>query len=300
MKLAIRILLALFFLISGYFKVVDVDQFELFVYSFGWLPFWTITILSRFYIGFELVTGVILLLGIWLRSWMPVVIFTLLGSMVLLLVGYSMGANEYCQCYGPITPLTPPLIALKLGSFLILALLASRKDWLPFRGKNIVTIILMLAGLSLPFILSPPDFLAFTPTPPGAVSLEDIEVSEEGQSVIDSMRAVIEKEKVVFCFYSTRCKFCQRSARKLTTMAKRLNFEEHIAFLMAGKDPEISLFYERSQCADFPFGKMKGKDLLTIARGSIPKIYLFENEQLVQSLDYRTLNEADIKAFLNK
>ena len=79
---SIRILLGIFFIVSAVMKVLSLDTFVMYVYSFQLFPFVLTEIACRLLIGFEMLLGVMLILKlryklVWWTSMGLMVAFTL-------------------------------------------------------------------------------------------------------------------------------------------------------------------------------------------------------------------------------
>ena len=66
-RIVLRILVGVIFSVSAVAKLVAIDDFELYIYSYGWLPLSVSYVVARLCIGWEMVLGGLLLTGWWKR-----------------------------------------------------------------------------------------------------------------------------------------------------------------------------------------------------------------------------------------
>lgn len=66
-RLILRVLVGTLFVLSAVAKLVAIDDFELYIYSYGWFPLGMSYVVARLCIGWELVLGGLLLTGWWKR-----------------------------------------------------------------------------------------------------------------------------------------------------------------------------------------------------------------------------------------
>lgn len=141
----LKIIVGGVFLFSAVSKFVTIDAFEMYVYSFGFLPMGLCFYLSRVLIGAELIMGIALISHRNHR-------FTLITSLLFLLffVGFLVyaqliGRTDSCHCFGDLLPFNPVQSILK-NAILILVLLFVYKygnhEWSP--RWWILTIIYLL------------------------------------------------------------------------------------------------------------------------------------------------------------
>ena len=122
------ILLALTFIVSALAKLWSADQFEIYVYSYGFFPLDTAYVLARLCIVTELVTGAMLLIGWRRRLWLTVSLAMLLFFSVFLCYAALIGRQDSCQCFGRLADLPPAASLLKNAVLVMVTLLCMRWD----------------------------------------------------------------------------------------------------------------------------------------------------------------------------
>ena len=105
--LATRMLLGVLFIVSAVAKLVEIDTFELYIFSYHLLPLTLSFLAARLVIVAEMLCGIGLLANIWKRlvdtcTMAMLVVFTLF-------LGYSAlsGRTDSCHCMGSLIELDP-------------------------------------------------------------------------------------------------------------------------------------------------------------------------------------------------
>ena len=106
-KLILKILLGLVFILSGVLKLIDVDKFELYVYSFNFLSLSLSYIAARLLIAFEFLLGVALVVNIFNKYVMRTTLITLVGFTLFLLYLILIGRTDNCHCFGEYVQFNP-------------------------------------------------------------------------------------------------------------------------------------------------------------------------------------------------
>ena len=101
------ILLGVSFCISAFTKLLSIDEFELYIYSFGFIGIDLSTFLARIIVTFEFVLGVCLVCN-WchtLMKWTTLVALLSFSSFLLWRIFVNDTTN--CHCFGDIVDLNP-------------------------------------------------------------------------------------------------------------------------------------------------------------------------------------------------
>ena len=295
-KSALKVLLGLVFIASAILKVVDMDKFEIYVFSYHFFSLNASFIVARLAILLELVLG-IGLISHCLHKLMWWGSMAMLASYSLLLI-YAMhlGRTDSCHCFGDFLQLDPKQSLIKNGVLMALFLPIFRMEsWkTPFRW--LILIIAVMASSIGVFVASPPDNMTsdYDPEQNLQVELFDAMLDTEPLEALN-----LREGKQVVCFFSTSCEYCQLAARKLSLMQQFYGFpEDNITYLFMGNEEGIEKFYEQSESERY-------RDVLysDVARlikavdGNLPVIVLLENGRVVYEYGFRNMNEGEIKEF---
>jgi uncharacterized membrane protein YphA (DoxX/SURF4 family) len=118
---AIRIIIGAVFLLSGIIKLTDVHLFARSIKNFGFVPDSFIAILSVTVPVVELLSGLFLLLGLWIKIFSGVVIGLLIIFIAAIIPNIAFGNEIDCGCFGPLSE-SKVGIGLLVRDFIMLGL----------------------------------------------------------------------------------------------------------------------------------------------------------------------------------
>ncbi|MDY5968686.1 MAG: DoxX family membrane protein [Bacteroidales bacterium] len=123
---ALKLTLGFLFLLSAFSKFVDIDSFEIYVYSLGFVGQAFSQVASRLVITGEVLLGVMLISGRWHKLTMACTALLLLGFTLLLAYLAMSGHTDSCHCMGELMPFSPAQSILKNALLLMVTLAAYR------------------------------------------------------------------------------------------------------------------------------------------------------------------------------
>lgn len=283
-----RVLVGVVFIVSAILKLISIDSFELYLYSLDWFPLTVCFYLARLLIGFEFALGLALATFIY-RKWVDRASYAvLLLFSVFLLYLISVGYDGNCHCMGNLIEL-PPLPSLLKNLVLgVLIFLSGRGTFykVPYAGKWVP--VVSFVGLVVMFIVSPPDGLA--PTKGAEVREKYVERFFENDSTFQASYA--QQPKMLVCMFSTGCRVCRLSAKKLQLMLNKYGVpESKIYVLYHGDDHGRRVFEENTGLGNrYTYAMLMPEDFGRMV-GHVPVFMLFEKGRLKASYTYRTLTE---------
>lgn len=278
--LVLRGLLSLFFLLSAVAKLMAIDDFELYIFSYGFFSLNASFIMARLCIAAELLVALFLALGWWQR-WVNLATFLLL-ILFSLFLGYAalIGRTDSCQCMGRWVDFNPVQSLLKNAVLIALLLLYSK--WIGpaapvIRPTRIVlTAVMVVAVMAAVFCISVPDNWMFGPEE----SRYDRALLEQsiGPDGALADQGLAEGHQLV-AFVTRGCPYCRMTREKLGSIANR----HHL-------DTSRIHYYEPS---DLPAGLF-----VQITYGQRPFVLLLDNGTPVVTYHYRNISERQISRFL--
>lgn len=296
-KSVLKVLLGLVFVVSAVLKVVDMDKFEIYVYSYHFFSLNFSFIVARLAIILELVLGIGLISHCFHKLMWWGSMAMLGGYSLLLIYAFVMGRTDSCHCFGEFLPLDPKQSLIKNAVLMLLFLLIYKMEsWkMPFRWLVLgLTVLVSTIGV---FVASPPDNYtsAYAPEQHLQVELFNALLDTEPFNSLS-----LNEGKQVICFYSTGCEYCQMAARKLSLMQQFYGFpKENITFIFIGNEEGIERFYEQSESARYRNVWVEDvRNLLKITDGNFPVVVLLDNGEVVHEYGFRNMNEAEIRAFM--
>ena len=280
---ALRVLLAAVFVVSAVAKVLAIDDFELYVFSYGFFSLNVTYILVRLCIAVELLTGVLLALGWWRRQVCLLALAMLLFFSLFLCYAALAGRNESCQCFGRLAEMNPGQSLLKNAVLIAMTLLYAKLNAVhpsPTTGriktKSLLTVVLGVAVTAGVFCVSVPDNWMFGRSESRYDHvLFEAAIAPDGALGADSLCSGPQ----LVAFVTPGCPYCRMSREKLESIAKR----NHL-------DTARFHYYDP---ADLPEGLF-----LDITYGQRPLVVLLDEGRQVATYHYRNINEREISRTL--
>ena len=112
-KYVFRALLGILFLFSATAKLIGIDAFEIYLFSFGWFSLGTAFLLARLVIVAEYILGLLLLTNFYPRLAFWGSLAMLAGFSLFLTVLAVKGNHDNCNCFGELVNLNPVQSLLK-------------------------------------------------------------------------------------------------------------------------------------------------------------------------------------------
>ena len=296
-KSTLKVLLGLVFIVSAVLKLIDMDSFEIYIYSYHFFSLNASFIVARLAIILELVLGIGLVSHTVHKMYWWGSMVMLGGYTLLLIYALILGRTDSCHCFGDFLQLDPKQSLIKNGVLMLFFLLIYRMEsWkTPFR--LLILCLTVMASTIAVFVISPPDNLTSNADPEQNLQLELFNEMLD-DAPLDALN--LREGKQVICFFSTSCEVCQLAAHKLSLMQQFYDFpKESITYLFMGNEESIAKFYEES-------GSTQYRDVLypDVARmlkainGNFPVIVFLEDGEVVHEYSFRNMNEAEIQAFM--
>jgi len=280
--LVLRVLLTALFFISSIAKLMAIDDFELYIYSYGIFSLNTSYLVARLCIVVELVLALFIAIG-WWRRWVNMAAFaTLILFSLFLCYAALIGRTDSCQCMGRLANLNPVQSLLKNAVLIVMVLgyeklsTNTKESKLRPATKGILGAVLALGLTVAVFCISVPDNWMF-----GAEEsrynrpLLEETIADDGVLGDDNL----DEGHHLVAFVTKGCPYCRMTREKLSSISKR-----------NGLDTTLIHYYEPS---DLPAGLF-----LDITYGQRPFILLLDNGVPVVTYHYRNINEKQVSNFL--
>ena len=292
LNLAIRIFVGLAFVFSAISKLISIDSFEIYIYSFGLLKLNVTFFFARFIISLELFLGILLLVGKYCKKVVivSVAMLSVFSAFILFLV--LTRNNESCHCFGEIK-MSHTASILKNIFFITLLLFAYQSKGSNFKHDKLIVLAALICSIFLPLTFAPPDSLFYSSY------AKNVTYNELMFQEYLKVNSEYSKGKVMLCFFSTGCRFCKLAARKVSTIAKKANGNQLVNFLFTGSEGSITTFFQETNSHIFPYCFIQPNRFLKITNGEMPLILLLENGKIKGKYGYRDLNEMEIIRFLS-
>ena len=288
-KYVFRVLPGILFLISATAKLIGIDAFELYLFSFGWFSLGTSYLLARLLIAAEYTLGILLI-----ANFHPRLAF---GGSVALLAVFSLflaglliaGRQDNCHCFGEWVDLNPTQSLLKNAGMLALLLLGAGMQ--PFRAKRkgLWLAAALVVPLAAVLIVSPPDNWRYD-----SYARHELVNEAALQEALETNllpASVAEGERVV-CFYSLKCPYCKMSAQKLASLRARGEFADAPVIVIFGRgaDTGTTDFFAETGLKPDEIHFIEPADFLRITNGAFPVILVMDHGAVLEKYNYRNLH----------
>ena len=289
-KLIIRLLLGVFFISTAVLKLLSIDSFEVYIYSFGIVNYITVTFLSRLLIFIELLIGISLIFKIYFRQvwWLTMLI---IASFTLFLIYAAIFRNDSnCHCFGSLIELDPSQSIIKNIITIVLLLFIRKEqshDYKPLMRKWLIGISIAVS-IIIPFVLVPMDVIYNKIHS----EKENINTVAFYESLSDSTYRELQQGRYLINYALAGCKFCRLGAEKLVLMVEKHNIpHEKIKFVVGGNDDAISKFIEKTNTSDYEHYKIPAPELMSITFGKFPLYVFLEDGKVVKAGDFRMIDD---------
>lgn len=275
--LCLRVLLAAIFMVSAVAKLVAIDDFELYVFSFGFMPLTLTYIATRLCISIEFLLGLLIAVG-WWRRWVNLVAVVILLMFCLFLCYAALiGRTDSCQCMGRLVNMPPAVSLLKNAVLIVLVLFYMRQTrksegggCMKKKWKRCMVAGMAVAVLVAVFTISVPDSWMFG----NEEMLYDKELLKE---TLEEQQ--LDKGHKMVAFVTPGCPYCRMSREKISSIAKRHELDTTDIVYLEPADIGNELF-------------------LGITYGNRPLIMLLDDGEPQATYHYRNISERKIAAFL--
>lgn len=289
-RLTIRLLLGVFFIGTAVLKLLSIDNFEVYIYSFGLFSYTWTTFFSRLLIFIELMMGISLILKIYFKQIWWLTMLMMVGFTLFLVYAAIFRNDSNCHCFGDLIELNPTQSIFK-NIITIALLLFIRKersyDYKPLLKKWLVAITLLLS-LAIPFILVPMDVIY------NKIYSEKDNVNTVAfyESLGDSTFVDLQQGRHLINYVLAGCKYCRIGAEKVTMMMGRHGIShDKLKFIIGGSDEAIAKFVEATGTEDYEHWKIPAPQFMAITFGKFPLYVLIEDGKVIKAGDFRILDD---------
>lgn len=98
LQFALRLIIGLMFIYTAYNKLINPEEFAKAIKNYDMLPYWIINIMAITLPYIELISGVLLILGIYKKGSSAVIGISLIIFITALITAYARGLNIDCGC----------------------------------------------------------------------------------------------------------------------------------------------------------------------------------------------------------
>jgi len=299
-KIIIRLLIGVVFIISAVLKLISVDHFELYIYSFGIFNFFITSLLSRLLITFEFLLGIFLIFKILYQKTWWISMLTMIGFTLFLIYVALFRNDSNCHCFGNFVELDPTGSIFKnIAIILMLLFIKNQKEW-NLRFKNWIITIFIGIGFIGSFVIVPPDALynkIYKPKSKVNKTIFNEIVQDSSMQEISK----VEGDHIV-AIYVSGCKFCKMSMQKMDQIFIRNHIpKDKLKIIILGNQSSVDLFKKETKTDNYKFYTFNNPILLVnLVYGRFPTIIYLQNKEIYKVINYRGINEKEMVDFFTR
>ncbi len=297
--LVFRVLVGLTFIASAVLKLVSLESFELYVYSFGLFSYAASTFFARLLIMIELLLGVGITFCVLYKHVWRLTLAMLVGFSLFLIYLALFRADDNCHCFGNVVDLNATESIIK-NIVLIGMLLLVRKqnEWHHSLKAYIVTISIMVS-VFIPFFGFPMDSMyslfygdkneRFNPS-----VYDNVMELPEYSTMIDSSK------NMVLGLVSETCKHCKSGNTIMAAFFEQngLDSSRFKNLVMSRDSATLDTFKIETKTQKFEYRTMNPSFLISLNNGYFPTYLYIEKGKVVKALNYKQLDEKELVRFL--
>lgn len=291
LRLTIRLLLGAFFIGTAVLKLLSIDNFEVYIYSFGLCSYTWTTFFSRLLIFIELLIGISLIFKICFKQIWWLTMLMMAGFTLFLVYAAILRNDSNCHCFGDLIELNPTQSIFKNIITIALLLLIRKEqshDYKPLLRKWLVALTIVTSFV-ISFVLLPMDIIYNKIYS----EKENVNTVAFDESISDSTFADLQHGRYLINYALAGCKYCRIGAEKLTLMADRHQIpHDRIKFIIGGSDEAIARFIEITGTSDYQHWKIPAPEFMAITYGKFPLYVFIEDGKVIKAGDFRILDDA--------
>ena len=293
------------FVIAAILKLMSIDEFEIYIYSFNVLDFLLTSFVSRIIIAGEFILGLFLILKVNYKfTWNATMIVLILFTLFLIYVAIFRNDTN-CHCFGQLVELSPVESIIKNVIAMILLSIDKWTNLKPQTSNLKVQSSLLIATstLLIVFVVSPPDVIY------NKIYSEEKEISSyvlqesfddivkinfENDTIVLDSTAVLEtrERNLMIAIVSSGCKYCHLGVKKLSMMMKRKGTDTgNVNIFIWGSDDGILNFIKETDTEDLSYWKINPRQAIEITYGRFPVFIWLEDGEIVDIGDFRNITK---------
>ena len=299
LKMIIRISIGAFFIISAVLKLLGLDHFELYIYSFKLFNLTLCELAARAIIAAEILVGILLIVKVRYKEAWWLTLLMLIGFSLLLIYVILFRNDSNCHCMGELVEITPSLSLVKNLVLIALMLVIRKEEDYPFRKRIRVLALVgsFIAAIVPPFVLFPIDDIYNAFSKPEIYNEANLNGFLQ-DSVMQDIQ--IDDGNYIVGIISSGCDFCRTSCLKMSEIASNNDLDStRILYFIWGDSTSVQKFPSETHTEAFRFVTINPLVAIRITN-SFPLYFFFKDGEVEKTANLRQLTEKDIKKHLLK
>ncbi|MDR0368662.1 MAG: DoxX family protein [Bacteroidales bacterium] len=301
-SLILRIFVGLVFIASAILKYISIDIFDLYVYEHNLFSIPTTETLSRLLITAELVLGIMLVVGIQVKTAYYACLCFLGGfTLYLFLLPYLFDVDiQNCHCFGEAIVFNRTQSIIKNIILMVCLLFVSPAFYPPRKWEMRVLIPVAAVSFIVFMTINAPNYL-YTIVHKDKIRI-DVPIYEAALQNSGHEEEFTQGKQII-CMYSPWCTYCRRTALKMNLILKNnhLSDDNVKAIFFAGiPDSSITKFFTLQDIKPLEYITFRADSFLMITEEKIPVILFSDEGNIVKKADYLSLKDKDVVDFLSE
>jgi len=288
--LVLRLLIGGMFITTAIMKLLSIDNFEAYIYSFNIFSFLLSTVVARLIIMAEMLLGICLMSKMLYKYAWWLTMLMLAGFTVFLIYVAIFRNDTNCHCFGDIIEVDPAHSIIKNVVTMVLMLFIRKEEDYQFKGKKWALVAAVAVSFIVPFCVFPMDAVYNKFVSP----VDEVNNTTFEKILADSTMADfdIHDGNYVVAVYASGCKYCKMSAKRMSLMMEQKQLDSsRFQILIWGDSLHIQQFREETNCEKYPWYVISPYDAIDVVYGKFPTFILTRDGEVVQGVDYRGLDE---------
>lgn len=298
LKAVIRIGLGLFFIVSAILKLLSLDNFELYIYSFNLMNLTLCGLAARVIIACELLVGILLIIKVKYKIAWWATLLMLIGFSLLLVYVILFRNDSNCHCMGDLVKMKPSVSLIKNIVGIALLLCVRKEEDYQFRWKTAALVLAFVSALVPPFVLFPMDDIYDLFSKSGN---KDFDETAFNALMADSTMQEVhfDEGNYIVGVVSSGCQYCRTSSLKMSEIVKHNQLDSgRIIYFIWGDSASIRQYQTDTQSESFRFVTISPIQAIRIVNGHFPTYLFITDDNVIRTADLRHLTEKNISEHL--
>ena len=294
--LVVRMALGVLFIVSAVAKLIGIDRFELYIFSYSLLPLPWAMVLARLVIIAELLVGIGLLANIFKRLVDASALIMLVGFTLFLCYAALAGRTDSCQCMGALIDFNPVQSIVKNALLLLALIVAMHAQPWPWTPRWYLWLPVVVATAVTVFVISVPDNWFFGPSEE-LYNADELNASIAPGGELAPLNLAQGRHAVAFL--SPGCPLCRMADEKLTYICRRNGLDSTaLVYLIPAADSTLAPLTLDTASFLRPGHIVTPLTFSLITYGQRPMLMLIDIGHVAATCHYRNINENQIAQFL--
>lgn len=290
----IQYILGIVFIASGITKLLSIDDFQVFIYSLNIVNLNLSLALTRIIITIEISIGLLYLVRIYQK---PVSYATLALMIIFTAFAFYLeisNSSDDCHCFGTIIQFSNTATILK-NIIIIMLVVYSLKHGKQKKFKHDLLIVAcsLFIGFGSTIVVRPPDLTFATKN-----RTDEYYHKPDFEKFIEANK--LNDQKLIICFFSYKCKYCQLAAKKISIISEKANNTNNVLYVFWKTDNDTVDFFKETRTHIFNSINMNVIEFLKLTNGTMPLVVLYNNGVVEHAYRYKDMDESRIIRFLQE